>query len=161
MNATQAERKANVAPARRLIAKPRDLIAQAEGRHVAVLALRFAARVFAGDDEPTPTVEVVVVDVESDPPRPLAALTISWRRVVAALRLAEPGTWQIGRLVREAEFQAVELLEPDKGFDLDRVAAKLGELQEVALPGQLGITTDAGAENESVGEEPAQGDLGL
>jgi hypothetical protein len=160
MNATRAERKAIVAPARRLIAKPHDLIAQAEGRHVAVLALRFAARVFPGDDEPTPTVDVVVVDVDSDAPRPLAALTISWRRVVAALRLTEPGTWQIGRLVREAEFQAVELLEPERGLDLDRVAVQLGELQEAALPSQLAIT-DGAAEHDNVCEVHSDGGSGL
>jgi hypothetical protein len=92
---------------------------------------------FQDEKEPTPIAEVVVVDVEADPPHLLAELTISWRRVVRALRLGDPGTWQIGRLVREEEYQAVELLEPEEGFDLDRVAGSLAEL-EAARTDRLG-----------------------
>jgi hypothetical protein len=124
---TPIARKVKVAPARRWITKPRQLFEEVEGRHVAILALRFGEHTFEGDDEATPTADVAVVDVEADPARPVAALSISWRWVVAALRLTEPGTWQVGRLVREA--QAVELREPDQDFDLERVARQLGELE--------------------------------
>jgi hypothetical protein len=153
MKATEQKPTARVAPARKLISKPRDLIAQAEGRHVAMLVLRFGERVFQGDEKPTPTADVVVVDIEANPPRLLASLSISWRRVVPALRLVEPNTWQVGRLVREEEYQAVELLEPDKGFDLERAAARLGEL-EAAGTGRLGqlalpLSNGEGAEGGS------------
>jgi hypothetical protein len=121
--------KAKVAPARKLINKPRDLLSQVEGRHVAILVRRFGEHTFQDEEQPTPTADVGVVDVEADPPRRLAELTVSWRRVVAALRLADPGTWQIGRLVREEDYKAVELLEPKEEFDFDRVAARLAELE--------------------------------
>jgi hypothetical protein len=128
-----------VAPAQRLISKPRDLLSQVEGRHVAIRVRRFGEHVFQGEDQPTPTADIVVIDLEADAPRRLAELTISWRRVVAALRLAESGTWQVGRLVREEEYQAVELLEPKDSFDLDRVSALLGALEGggPGEPGQL------------------------
>lgn len=129
MKSAEQPPKAKVAPARKPINRPRDLLSQVEGRHVAILVRRFGEHTFQGEKEPTPTADVTVVDVEADPPRRLAELTISWKRVVAALRLAEPGTWQIGRLVPEEEFKAVELLEPKQGFDLDRVAARLAELE--------------------------------
>ena len=104
---TPIARMAKIVRARRLITKPRQLFEEVEGRHVAILARRFGEHTFEGDHEATPTADVAVVDVETDPARPVAALSISWRRVVAALRLTEPGTWQVGRLVRED--QAVEL----------------------------------------------------
>jgi hypothetical protein len=125
-------RGVKVAAAQRFISKPRDLLSQVEGRHVAIGVRRFGEHVYQGEEQPTPTADVVIVDVETDSPRRLAELTISWRQVVAALRFAEPGTWQIGRLVREEEYQAVELLEPKDGFELDRVAGCLGVLEAAA-----------------------------
>ena len=154
MEITEQPLKAKVAPARKLINKPRDLLSQVEGRHVAILVRGFGERTFSYQEQPTPTADVIVVDVDVDPPRLLAELTVR-RRVVAALRLAEPGTWQIGRLVREEEFQAVELLEPEEGFDLDPVATKLGELQEVGRTSQLAITgTEGRAGRQRCGVSP-------
>ena len=135
MKVTEQPPKANVAPARKLITKPRDLLSLVEGRHVAILVRRFGEHTYQDEEQPTPTAEVSVVDIEADSPQRLAELTISWRRVVPALRFAKPGTWQIGRLLREQEFQAVELLEPAEEFDLDRAAAQLGELEAAGADG--------------------------
>jgi hypothetical protein len=152
--------RARVAAAQKLISKPRDLIGEVEGRHVALLAVRFGEHVFEGADGPTATADIMVVDVEADPPRPLAGLSVSWRRVVAALRLAAPGTWVVGRLQREAEFSAVELLEPVPGFDLDRVALQLGELEQAGVggAGQLALPI-VDAETVQNGDGAADDDI--
>jgi hypothetical protein len=71
-------------------------------------------------------------------------LQISWRRVLAALRLAERDVWQVGRLVREEEYNAVELLPPGPSLNLERVAERLGELESSAYSRQpaLPATSD-------------------
>jgi hypothetical protein len=135
---------AKVAPAQKLITKPRDLIAAVEGRHVAVLALSFTEKRFSEDDGATPVCTVAVVDVEEQPLRPVAVLEITWRRVVPALRLTEPGTWTIGRLQREEESNAVELLPPDEKFDLEQAAVALGE-QMQSQRDQRALSTETGA----------------
>jgi hypothetical protein len=129
MKVTQQQPKAKIAPARKLITKPRDLLAAYEHKHIALLALNFSEHTFEDDDDPTPVAEVAVVDVETEPARPIAALSISWRRVVGALRLAERGTWQIGKLEREAEYNTVEFHPPEPTLDLDRVASELEQLE--------------------------------
>jgi hypothetical protein len=149
MKTTEHPPMANVAPARKPITKPRDLLSLVEGRHVAILVRRFGEHTYQDEEGPTPTADVSVVDIEADPPQRLAEITISWRRVVAALRLAKPGTWQVGRLVREQEYQAVELIEPGDGCDLDRAAAQLGEL-EAARADEIGSPEPA-----ELGEVPA------
>jgi hypothetical protein len=128
MNSKEQRPQAKVAPARKLISKPKDLFAEYEGKHIALLPLNFAEHTFEGDDEPTTLAEVAVVDVETDVPRPVAALQISWRRVVGALRLADLETWQIGKLEREPGQTAVEFGPPDPTFNLERVASQLGQL---------------------------------
>jgi hypothetical protein len=127
MNGTEQHSKVKVAPARNLISRPRDLVDAYEQKHVALLALSFGERTFEGETKPTPVVEVMVVDLETAPVRTIASLTISWRRVVPALRLGESDTWQVGRLKREGN--AVMFLPPDPTFDLERAASELGGLE--------------------------------
>jgi hypothetical protein len=129
MDVTEPQPKAKVAPARKLISKPRDLLAEYEGKHIALFLLSFGEHTFQDDEGATPIAEIVVVDVETEPARPIAALSISWRRVVGALRLVDRGTWQIGRLEREDEYNAVEFRPPSPTFDLEKAASQLGVLE--------------------------------
>jgi hypothetical protein len=157
MQITGQPPKAKVAPARKLITKPKDLFAEYEGKHIALLPLGFAERTFEGDNEPTTLAEVAVVDVETEPVRPVAALQISWRRVVGALRLVDLETWQIGKLEREAGQTAVEFGPPDPTFNLGRVASQLGQLVVRNGSRPLGLAVGESARDVI---EPTPGDAG-
>ena len=106
--------RAKVEAARKVIQKPGELFDVAEGHLVAMQALGFREHVFDGDDGPVTVAEVAVVDLDGDEPRPLAVLEITWKRVVRQLRIAEPGSWQIGTLVEEPEYHAKELEPPGR-----------------------------------------------
>jgi hypothetical protein len=144
-----------VAPARKLISKAKDLFAEYEGKHIALLPLNFVEHTFKGDLEPTELAEVAVVDIESEVAQPVAALQISWRRVVRALRITDPETWQIGRLEREPEYNAVEFRPPDSTFDLERAASQLGQL--ILHSGGRPLPTRESSRDVI---EPASGDAG-
>jgi hypothetical protein len=128
-----------VAAARKVIQKPRELFAAADGHLLAVKALSFGTHVFNEDDGPVEVAEVAVVDLEGDEPEPLAVLQISWRRIVRQLAVADRDSWQIGTLVEEPEYQAKELEPPGEDVDVDAIAEKLSRLQAAALrrPKQL------------------------
>jgi hypothetical protein len=117
-----------VIAARRLIRTPKVLLEEVENRHVAIIVAGFSEHTFEGETEPTPTADIGVVLVEGGEAKPVAALTISWKRVVAALRLGPPGVWQVGRLVKEPEYGAVELHPPDAAFALEKVAEALAQV---------------------------------
>jgi hypothetical protein len=127
-----------VVGAKRLITRPRQLMDVVEGHHVAILVDGFGEHTFEGETDPTPTADIMVVDLEGGA-KPIAALTISWTRVVPSLKLAERGSWQVGKLAREPEYGAVELHEPDPDFELEKVAEALLQLdrptpEQLALP---------------------------
>ena len=126
-----------VAAARRLITRPKQLIEGFEEHLLAILVLGFGEKAFQEDEDPVPTADIAVVDLEGGTAVPVAVLSISWKRVVASLRLAEKGTWQVGKLVREPEFGAVEFHPPDDDFKLDEVPAVLARLEEPTKAGQL------------------------
>jgi hypothetical protein len=125
--------RAKVEPARKVIQKPSDLFAIAEGHLIAVKALSFGTHVFDEDDGPVEIAKVAVVDLDGPEPTPLAVLEISWRRIVRQLAVADPDSWQIGTLIEESEYHAKELDPPDEGADLGAIAEKLGQLQTAAL----------------------------
>jgi hypothetical protein len=125
---TQDGKLPRVVAAQRLITRPKALLEEVENKHVAILPLGFSEHVFEGETEATPVVDIGVVLLEGGVAKPVAALPVSWKRVVAALRFAERDTWQVGKLVKEPEFGAVELLPPDEGFPLAKVAEQLAKL---------------------------------
>jgi hypothetical protein len=143
------------------------LLAEYEHKHVALLALSFREHTFEGEDEPTQLVEVAVVDVETDPVRLIAALSISYRSVVLALRLAERGTWQIGKLERPAGSNGVELRPPEPTVDLERVAAQLGALEfhggarPLALTSGKADAAETDLQNRFAALESATGDASV
>ncbi len=138
--------RAKVEAARKVIQKPGDLFDMAEGHLVAMRALGFREHVFDDDDGPVTVAEVAVVDLEGDEPRPLAVLEITWKRVIRQLRIAEPGSWQIGTLTEEPEYHAKELTPPGEDVDLDAIAEKLGRLQAASLTEPKQLQLEAGAD---------------
>jgi hypothetical protein len=142
-----------VVAAKRLITKAKQLLEVVEGHHVAILVLGFGEKTFEGETAATSTADIAVVDLEGGTAVPIAVVSISWKRVVASLRLVEKGVWQVGKLIREPEYQAVELHPPDEGFSLDTVAQALEQLDEsTAAPGQLTLP--------AADDEKPAGDLG-
>jgi hypothetical protein len=133
------ETAVKVAAARKVIQKPRELFAAAEGHLVAIKALSFGTHVFNEDEGPVEIAQVAVVDLEGDEPTPLAVLEITWRHIVRQLAVAERDSWQIGTLVEEPEYQAKQLDPPGEDVDLEAIAAKLGRLQAAALGRQKQI----------------------
>jgi hypothetical protein len=136
--------KVKVTPARKVIQKPRELFAAAEGHLVAIKALSFGTHVFNEDQGPVEIAEVAVVDLEGDEPTPLAVLEISWRHIVRQLAVGDRDSWQIGTLVEEPEYQAKQLEPPGDDVDLEAIADKLGRLQAAALnrPKQLALSSE-------------------
>jgi hypothetical protein len=68
--------------ARKVIQKPCELHAAADGHVAAVKALAFSEHVFDEDKGPKPVARIAVVDLEDPVPRPLAVLETSWTRVI-------------------------------------------------------------------------------
>jgi hypothetical protein len=137
--------RVKVEPARKVIQKPSDLFAIAEGHLIAVKALSFGTHVFDEDDGPVEIAEVAVVDLEGPEAKPLAVLEISWRRIVRQLAVADRDSWQIGTLVEESEYHAKELDPPGEDVDLDAIAGKLGRLQ-LGRTKQLALGVESAAD---------------
>src|SRR5262245_43348859 len=57
MEITPRPPRAKVAPARRPINTPRDLLPQVEGRHVAIVVRRFGVDTYQDGEQPTPTAD--------------------------------------------------------------------------------------------------------
>jgi hypothetical protein len=88
--------------ARKVIQKPSELPAAADGHVAAVKALAFSEHVFDEDKGPKPVARIAVVDLEDPVPRPLAVLETSWTRVI---RQRPTGRWHRGASLAESALE--------------------------------------------------------
>ena len=153
---------AKVAPARKIISRGKDLLAATDNRLLALRLLGWRTHVFHDGEEPTTLVVLGVVDVSGTEPVEVGVVDVSWTRIVRLFTLVDPGVWQIGFLVRDANANdAVELVPPDDTVDLEQVARMLGPLQlatpsiQLTLPVGEQLALDEDVEGEVlVDEEP-------
>jgi hypothetical protein len=133
--------RAKVRAAVKVLNRQRDLLEVAEGSLLAVFPLAFSRRVFKDGEEAKDVVEIVAVNLDGAQPELLGTVEVNWTRVVRALA-ADPKSWQVGTLIEEPEYKAVELKPAGKDVDLDAIAETLGHLQVAALspPKQLELT---------------------
>jgi hypothetical protein len=134
----------------RPITKPKDVLRVAEDHLVAIRLVRWTSTQFDGEEYETPVAEVAVVDLE-DEPQLLGVVAITWKRVIRLLEISPADEWQVGRLEREPEYQAVELAPMD--FDEQRVGAVLAEVV-VVQPEPPAVPKGALPVGEVAGPEP-------
>lgn len=146
-----ARPRAKVQAAVKTIQKASDLFAVAEGKLVAIRALRFGEHTFDEEQGPKPVAEIAAVLLETgaEPePQPLGIVGITWTRVIRQLMAGEAETWHVGRLV-EGDYSAKELEPPGDEVDLDAIAERLGRFHVASLekPKQLSLPAGDAADN--------------